>query len=35
MGEHWKELLPKSIVEKYELYNFNSAVEILTQSHSE
>ena len=35
MGEHWKELLPKSIVEKYELHNFNSAVEILTQSHSE
>lgn len=35
MGEHWKELLPKSIVEKYELYNFNCAVEILTQSHSE
>ncbi len=35
MGEHWKELLPKSIVEKYELYNFNSAAEILTQSHSE
>ena len=35
MGEHWKELLPKSLVEKYELYNFNSAVEILTQSHSE
>lgn len=35
MGEHWKELLPKPIVEKYELYNFNSAVEILTQSHSE
>lgn len=35
MGEHWKELLPKSVVEKYELYNFNSAVEILTQSHSE
>lgn len=35
MGEHWKESLPKSIVEKYELYNFNSAVEILTQSHSE
>ena len=35
MGEHLKELLPKSIVEKYELYNFNSAVEILTQSHSE
>ena len=35
MGDHWKELLPKSIVEKYELYNFNSAVEILTQSHSE
>lgn len=29
----WKELLPASVTEKYEVYNFNSAVEILSQTY--
>lgn len=33
--EAWKELLPEKIVQKYELYNFNSAVEILSQTYPE
>lgn len=33
--EAWKGLLPEKIVQKYELYNFNSAVEILSQSYPE
>lgn len=31
--EQWKALIPDSIAQKYEFYNFNSALEILTQSH--
>ena len=31
--ERWKELIPPSIVDKYEFHNFNSAVEILSSSH--
>lgn len=31
--EQWRNLIPESIVEKYEFYNFNSALEILTQSY--
>lgn len=31
--EQWKTLIPDSIAQKYEFYNFNSALEILTQSH--
>lgn len=31
--EHWASLIPNSIANKYEFYNFNSALEILTQSH--
>lgn len=30
--EKWRSLIPRSIAQKYEFYNFNSAVEILTQS---
>ena len=30
--ETWRGLIPKCIAEKYEFYNFNSALEILTQS---
>lgn len=30
--EHWKSLIPENIVAKYELYNFNNAVEILSQA---
>lgn len=33
--EVWKRLLPESIVKKYELHNFNSAVEILSQTYPE
>lgn len=33
--EHWKRLIPVSIAGKYEFYNFNSALEILTQSYPE
>ncbi len=33
--ERWRELIPDDIAEKYELYNFNSAVEILSQTHAE
>lgn len=33
--EQWKRLIPASIVGKYEFYNFNSALEILTQSYPE
>lgn len=32
--EQWEALIPDSIAQKYEFYNFNSALEILTQSHS-
>lgn len=31
--ETWRALLPAQIAEKYEFYNFNSAVEILSQSY--
>lgn len=31
--EPWKKLIPENIVNKYEFYNFNSALEILTQSY--
>lgn len=31
--EQWKRLIPDSIANKYEFYNFNSALEILTQSY--
>ena len=31
--DEWKELLPDSISGKYEFFNFNSAIEILTQSY--
>lgn len=33
--ENWKELIPSRIAEKYEFHNFNSALEILTQSYPE
>ena len=33
--DEWKKLLPDSIAEKYEFYNFNSAIEILTQSYQD
>jgi hypothetical protein len=33
--EQWKRLIPASIAGKYEFYNFNSALEILTQSYPE
>lgn len=31
----WKKLIPESIEKKYKFYNFNSALEILTQSYPE
>lgn len=31
--ELWKNLIPKTIAGKYDFYNFNSALEILSQSH--
>lgn len=31
--EQWRALIPDSIADKYEFYNFNSALEILTQSY--
>ena len=31
--EQWKALIPNSITQKYEFYNFNSALEILSHSH--
>lgn len=31
--EQWKSLIPGTIADKYEFYNFNSALEILTQSY--
>lgn len=31
----WKRLIPASIAEKYDFYNFNSAIEILSQSYPE
>lgn len=34
MGK-WMELIPASVGDRYELYNFNSAVEILSQTHNE
>lgn len=33
--ERWEELIPESIANKYEFFNFNSALEILTQSYPE
>ena len=33
--EQWRALIPESIFRKYDFYNFNSAVEILTQSYPE
>lgn len=33
--EQWRLLIPGSIIDKYEFYNFNSALEILTQSYPE
>lgn len=32
--ETWRELIPESISNKYEFYNFNSAIEILTRTHA-
>lgn len=32
---NWMEFFPESILSKYELYNFNNAVEILYQAYSE
>ena len=29
----WRMLIPDEIAEKYEFYNFNGALEILTQTH--
>jgi len=33
MGD-WREKLPSSLTEKYELYNFNHAVEVLSEAYS-
>ena len=33
--EAWMNLIPGSVAGKYEFYNFNSALEILTQSYPE
>jgi hypothetical protein len=33
--EHWMELIPEHVREKYELHNYNSAVEILYQAYPE
>lgn len=33
--EKWMELIPETIRARYELYNFNSAVEILSQTHAD
>lgn len=33
--ERWRTLIPQSLAEKYEFYNFNGALEILTQAHVE
>lgn len=33
--ENWKTLIPESIADKYEFFNFNGALEILTQSYPE
>ncbi len=33
--EKWKNLIPAEIKDKYEFYNFNSAAEILSQTHSD
>lgn len=33
--EKWMELLPDTIRSRYELYNFSSAVEIMSQTHTE
>lgn len=33
--EEWEKLIPESIANKYEFFNFNSALEILTQSYLE
>lgn len=32
--ERWKDLIPAEIKDKYEFFNFNSAAEILSQTHS-
>ena len=32
--EKWKDLIPAEIKDRYEFYNFNSAAEILSQTHS-
>ena len=32
--ESWRVLIPDEIAEKYEFYNFNGALEILTQTHT-
>lgn len=34
-SEQWRRLIPREISEKYEFYNFNGALEILTQTHVE
>ena len=31
--DRWMELIPETIRSRYDLYNFNSAVEILSQTH--
>ena len=31
--EQWRALIPNSLAGKYDFYNFNSALEILTQSY--
>ena len=31
--DKWMELIPETIRSRYELYNFSSAVEILSQTH--
>lgn len=33
--DRWMELIPETIRHRYELYNFNSAVEILSQTHKD
>lgn len=33
--ERWRTLIPQTLAEKYEFYNFNGALEILTQAHVE
>jgi len=33
--EKWMERIPDAVADKYDLYNFNNAVEILSQTHTE